>query len=132
MARALQIFMPGRPQVWYGDLLAAENDLSVFEQDPSVDAREMNRQCFTYDEAVSRLTRPVVREQLGLLTLRNTHPAFSESAGIDVCAPGPGRIEIQWQSGKDWAQLSADLHAMQYRIRTSETRDPDDGIMIKT
>ena len=132
MARALQIFMPGRPQVWYGDLLAAENDLSVFEQDPAVDAREMNRQCFTYDEAVSRLTRPVVREQLGLLTLRNTHPAFSESAGIDVCAPGPGRIEIQWQSGKDWAQLSADLHAMQYRIRTSETRDPDDGIMIKT
>lgn len=29
LARALQIFMPGKPQVWYLDLFAGKNDIDA-------------------------------------------------------------------------------------------------------
>ena len=32
LARAIQLFMPGKPQVWYLDLLAGKNDYAAVEK----------------------------------------------------------------------------------------------------
>ena len=116
MARAIQLFMPGKPQVWYLDLLAGENDLEVFERDPEADNREINRTAFTKEETAERLSRPVVREQIGLLRLRNGHPAFCEDAKISAKQPEEHRLSLTWRHGEDWATLEADLKTMRYTV----------------
>ena len=119
MARAIQLFMPGKPQVWYLDLLAGENDLDVFERDPEADNREINRTAFTKEQAAERLARPVVREQVELLRLRNGHPVFCEEAEIAAEQPEEHRLRLSWRHGGDWATLEADLKAMRYTVRHS-------------
>ena len=42
MARALQLFMPGKPQVWYLDLFAGENDLEAVRRGGGAGHKEIN------------------------------------------------------------------------------------------
>lgn len=119
LARAIQLFMPGKPQVWYQDLLAGENDEEILRRDPSADTREVNRRCYTLSEAEQRLRLPVVQEQLRLLRLRNTHPAFSEEAKITAARPAEDSLTLTWQCGNAWASLTADLHRFTYQISHS-------------
>ncbi len=120
MARALQLFMPGKPQIWYMDVLAGENNLEAFERDPAADNRYINRRSYTLAEVEALSCKPVVAEQLRLLAMRNAHPAFSRDAAITVEQPEPHCIRLTWRSGEHWASLDADLRVMQYRIANSD------------
>lgn len=119
MARAIQMFMPGKPQVWYNDLLAGENDEEVFRKNPGADNREINRHSYRLEEAEERLQLPIVQEQLKLLRLRNTHPVFEGKADITVSMPCSGIIEFRWTNGAAWSSLQADLRSMEYHIDCS-------------
>lgn len=119
LARAIQLFMPGKPQIWYLDLLAGENDEEVLKRDPSVDNREINRTAFTMEETIARLKLPVVAEQLKMLALRNTHPAFSDGHVISAVQPDEHTLCLTWRNGEAWATLEADLHDVKYTIRHS-------------
>ncbi len=119
LARAVQMFMPGKPQVWYVDLLAGKNDEDVFIRDPSADNREMNRHCYSMDEALEELNRPVVLEQIELLRLRNTHPAFSSGAEITVQRQGKNGMCIRWKNGASWAELEVNFSTLQWKISKS-------------
>ncbi len=120
LARAVQLFMPGIPQVWYVDLLAGENDLTVFDREPGADNREMNRRAFAFDEAAARLHTPLVAEQLRLLALRNTHPAFGEGAEVLAEQPDAHSLRLTWRQGGAWAMLDADFEALRFDVRHSE------------
>ena len=120
LARAVQLFMPGIPQVWYVDLLAGENDRAVFDRDPGADNREINRHAYAPEEAAERLTRPVVAEQLRLLALRNTHPAFGPGAAVAAQQPEKHSLRLTWRRGEAWATLDADFRALRYTIHHSE------------
>mgnify|MGYP000497196719 FL=1 len=43
MARALQMFMPGKPQVWYLDLFAGKNDHEAVKRAGAGGHKEINR-----------------------------------------------------------------------------------------
>ena len=43
LARALQLFMPGKPQVWYLDLFAGKNDLAAVARGGEAGHKEINR-----------------------------------------------------------------------------------------
>ena len=116
LARAIQLFMPGKPQVWYMDLLAEPSDEEVLARDPSADTREVNRRNYTLAEAKACLQKPVVQKQLELLKLRNTHPAFSDGAAVTVERPSPDGIVLTWRAGEAEASLRADLTALTYEI----------------
>ena len=116
LARAIQIFMPGRPQVWYNDLLLGENDESVFASDPAADTREINRRPFTSGEARARLDLPAVREQIKLMRLRNTHPAFGEGSAVTVGSPEPGRLTVTRRNRQASLRFQADLKNLQWEI----------------
>lgn len=72
LARALQFFAPGIPQVYYVGMLAGENQLNFPESSP----RDINRKNYSMEEIKAECARPVVRRLLSLMRLRNSHPAF--------------------------------------------------------
>jgi len=73
-ARAIQVFTPGVPQVYYVGALAGGNDVELLERTGV--GRDINRHHFTPAEIDAALERPVVRAQLDLFRLRNEVPAF--------------------------------------------------------
>ncbi len=75
IARALQFFAPGVPQVYYGGLLAGSNDLNLLRRTGV--GRDINRHYYTPAELNDQMQRPVVRSLFELIRFRNTHPAFA-------------------------------------------------------
>ncbi|MDF1605784.1 sucrose phosphorylase [Nocardioides sp. YIM 152315] len=105
LARAFQLFTPGRPQVYYVGLLAGSNDVDLFRATGV--GREINRHRYSTEEIEAALDRDVVRRQLGLIRARGEHPAF---AGTFACAAdGHGVLVLTWTRGEHRAELRADL-----------------------
>jgi sucrose phosphorylase len=107
IARALQFFSPGIPQVYYIGLLGGRNDMELLAR--SGVGRDINRHYYQAAEIQSGLERPMVQQQIELMRMRNTHPAFSGEVRVDV--PTEHSIEITWTLGKQWIKLLADLSA---------------------
>jgi sucrose phosphorylase len=105
IARALQFFAPGIPQVYYVGLLGGTNDMRLLTRTGA--GRDINRHYYTAAEIEAALERPLVQKQIELIRLRNTHPAFSGEVQVDV--PAENRIQIQWRWKEHWIKLHADL-----------------------
>src|SRR6185295_16018743 len=75
IARALQLFTPGIPQVYYVGLLAGANDMNLLRRTGV--GRDINRHYYSDQEMHSELIRPVVHSILDLIRFRNTHAAFA-------------------------------------------------------
>lgn len=121
MARAIQMFMPGKPQVWYLDLFAGRNDTEAMERAGSGGHKEINRTNLTPEKIEEGLKKDIVLQQLDLLRLRNTSPAFDWDAKMKVTAEGP-QLDIRWEKDGAVAELSADLDSMDYEIRCSQKK----------
>lgn len=115
LARAIQMFSPGKPQVYYIDLLAQKSDEEVFINNPKIDTREVNRKSYSLDESLSFLNKPIVKKQLELLKLRNTHPVFTEDAKVDVDLKDNTFI-ISWTNDKSSLKLIVDINNYSYSI----------------
>lgn len=115
LARAVQLFMPGKPQVWYLDLFAGKNDYEAMRRAGAGGHKEINRTNLTAEEAAARLDMPVVARQLELLRMRNTFPVFCEEAAITAQAEG-SRLCIAWQAAGQKAVLNADLAGAAFEI----------------
>jgi sucrose phosphorylase len=115
LARALQIFMPGKPQVWYLDLFAGKNDYEAMERAGAGGHKEINRTNLSGDEVRSKLDEPVVQKQIELLRFRNTFPAFGFEAELSVEHSGTD-IKICWRNNGYEAVLNADMDTCRYSI----------------
>ncbi|SOB47775.1 Sucrose phosphorylase [Lactococcus piscium] len=93
LARAIQVFAPGIPQVYYVGLLAGKNDLELLEA--SKEGRNINRHYYDLPEIKTELQRPVVQKLLALLTFRNTAAAFDLEGSIEVETPSEHEIIIR-------------------------------------
>lgn len=69
LARALQLFMPGKPQIWYLDLFAGKNDHEAVKRAGAGGHKEINRTNLTTEQMEEALKKPVVARQLELLLL---------------------------------------------------------------
>jgi len=127
LARAIQFFMPGVPQVYYVGLLAGENDLDLLAA--SGVGRDINRHRYSPDEIAVALQRPVVAQLLALIRLRNDHPAFDGIFALPDSAPN--RLVMRWQNGAHGAELQADLQAGSGRIRLSDGVAPERVIDLR-
>ncbi|MTV24212.1 sucrose phosphorylase [Nitriliruptoraceae bacterium ZYF776] len=107
LARLIQVFLPGVPQIYYVGLLAGHNDVALLQRTGV--GRDINRHHYTAEERSAALERPVVRRLLALLRFRNTHPAFGgEWSLLDSAA---GELRMRWEAGDDAVELRADLVA---------------------
>lgn len=116
LARALQFFAPGVPQVYYLGLLAGTNDVELLQKTRV--GRDINRHYYTPAEVKTALERPVVQELLHLIRFRNAHPAFGGEFSLPA---GPDHtITLQWVSGDAAAALDVDLATRHFAIRCTE------------
>ena len=105
VARAVQFFTPGIPQVYYVGLLAGTNDMDLLARTQV--GRDINRHYYTRDEPHEALRKPVVRSLFELIHIRNTHPAFVGQARIET--PSEQALVIRWASKDHWAKLEVDF-----------------------
>ncbi len=105
IARAIQFFAPGTPQLYYVGLLAGMNDLDLVEQTGV--GRDINRHHFTPDEISTALRRPVVTKLLQLIRLRNEEPVFGGTFSIP--ATPRDELVLRWESDDAYAQLHVEL-----------------------
>ena len=82
LARAIQFFAPGIPQVYYVGLLAGVNDIELMER--TKNGRDINRHYYTSEDVDKEQERTVVRKLKQLMELRNTHKAFSIDGTIKI------------------------------------------------
>lgn len=115
MARAIQLFMPGKPQIWYLDLFAGKNDYEAMEKAGVGGHKEINRSNLSLEQTKELLKKDVVRKQLELLRLRKTYPAFSEDAKINVEIDNANMF-ITWANEKAKIKLSVNFETEEYSI----------------
>ncbi|MCE1173292.1 MAG: sucrose phosphorylase [Propionibacteriales bacterium] len=117
LARAIQLFLPGKPQVWYLDLFAGTNDHDAVARAGEGGHKEINRTNLSADEVTAGLARPVVAEQLELLRFRASFPAFGFDAECEIADSAADRLVITWRRDGATATLDADLSAETFTIR---------------
>jgi sucrose phosphorylase len=106
IARAVQFFTPGIPQVYYVGLLAGGNDMDLLAR--SGVGRDINRHRYTRAEIDADLARPVVAALASLIRFRNTHPAFGGTCAIG----GQGEsLSLTWTDGAHAAALEVGFAA---------------------
>ncbi|HEX5335497.1 MAG TPA: sucrose phosphorylase [Propionicimonas sp.] len=116
LARAIQLFIPGKPQVWYLDLFAGRNDHAAVERAGEGGHKEINRTNLSAGAIAAGLEQPVVTRQLELLRFRNTFGAFGFDATCEVAETSPQTLRITWRRGGLSATLDADLAAETFTI----------------
>lgn len=104
-ARALQLWLPGEPQVYYVGLLGGTDDRERFAA--TGQGREVNRHAYTGDELAAALDGEVARATLGLVRLRTRHPAFGGE--FRWSSPGDASLRCEWTGGGTTARLDLDL-----------------------
>jgi sucrose phosphorylase len=105
LARAVQFFAPGIPQVYYVGLLAGNNDLELLGRTGV--GRDINRHYYTREEVDEQLRVPVVRSLMELIRFRNSHAAFDGDFHLD--SNNESSLVMEWRNSADWARLVADF-----------------------
>ena len=116
MARAIQFFVPGIPQVYYVGLFAGENDMELLERTNV--GRDINRHYFTKNEIDDHLKRPLINELKELMILRNNHEAFN--GDFNLVESKENILNIIWQNESYSAELFIDLETMKMNISYSK------------
>ncbi len=114
LARAIQMFMPGVPQVWYLDLFAGRNDYAAADKGGAGGHKEINRTTLDNSDIEQGLSRIVVRDQLELMRLRNKSPAFDGE--LEIHDSDQNRLHLTWKNHDCTATLNADLSSFAFSV----------------
>jgi sucrose phosphorylase len=120
VARAIQCFVPGIPQIYYVGLLAGANDMDLLRRTGV--GRDINRHYYVDDEVARGLERAVVQALCDLLRFRSSHPSFGGTP--HVSSPAPDRLVLEWRNDSDWSRLDVDLGRMHASIAATPAGGP--------
>lgn len=116
LARAIQLMLPGIPQVYYVGLLAGSNDMDLLARTGT--GRDINRHFYSRKEVEDALERPVVQRLMDIIRLRNAHEAFSGqfslSDGEDEQA-----VMLRWDRDGAFVELHVDFRKSHGTLRFS-------------
>lgn len=115
LARLIQFFSPGIPQVYYVGLLAGLNDMALLER--SGVGRDINREYFTAESIAKALARPEVQHLLGLIKFRNSHPAFNGT--FIVHDSNSDTMKVAFTDDDAQLELSIDFTSMTFDIQST-------------
>jgi sucrose phosphorylase len=115
MARAIQFFVPGVPQVYYVGLLAGENDIQLLAKTKV--GRDINRHYYSKDEIDDFVKTGFFADFKSLMVLRNTHKAFNGQ--FELMETPDALLKMQWKNHDEWALLEVDLIKMNFNITHS-------------
>jgi sucrose phosphorylase len=120
LARAVQMFMPGIPQVWYLDIFAGKNNHAAADKGGSGGHKEINRTTLSYEDIKQGLQKDVVINQLKIMRLRNTLKAFLGQVSINKTSKD--KLSILWSYKESNALLKADLKTFAFSISYTEDK----------
>lgn len=110
LARALQCFAPGIPQVYYVGLLAGENDIELLEE--TKEGRNINRHYYQKAEVTEEIKRPIVQRVFELLRFRNQSAAFDGQFLVEQVSSS--QLVMAWENNETQVKLTADLSRHQF------------------
>jgi len=116
LARAIQFFVPGVPQMYYVGLFGDENDMQLLAETNV--GRDINRHYYTKEEILKKTTNPLFKKMAGLMNLRNTHPAFNGDFHLE--ASPENILSIKWTKEEHWIAFHADLKKLKFTITGTE------------
>ncbi|AGL19096.1 sucrose phosphorylase [Actinoplanes sp. N902-109] len=111
LARMVQLFLPGIPQIYYVGLFAGRNDLDLLGR--SGVGRDVNRHRYDAGEITAELGRPVVRAQLAAVRLRRHHPAFG---GTFTQHRSGTVLTLAWSAPAARIVLEVDFDGLRHRL----------------
>jgi sucrose phosphorylase len=118
LARAIQMFMPGIPQVWYLDIFAGKNNYEAADNGGSAGHKEINRTTLTMNDIEEGLKTDIVKKQLEIIRLRNSSNAFLGT--VEINDASNDIIDIKWVNDKTVAHLVANLKTYSFTIDSVE------------
>ena len=126
-SRAVQLFMPGMPQVWYLDLFAGKNDHDAVLRAGAGGHKEINRTNLTRARVEEALTTDIVQRQLALLRFRNAFSAFGFDAKLQLTQENESTLVFVWKKDGYTAKLRADFANATF---SAEGTDPQGQTMF--
>lgn len=129
LARAIQLFMPGIPQVWYLDLFAGKNDYEAADRGGTGGHKEINRTALTRADIEEGLEKTVVKDQLELMRLRNTSPAFH--GDFEVANTDAHLLHLTWRNDVCIATLKANLRDHSFSISHTDASGEESVISYR-
>lgn len=118
LARAIQFFAPGIPQVYYMGLLAGENDYELMQRTGF--PRNISRHNYTVEEIGREVQKPVVKKLLQLMQIRNNYEAFDGE--VQVSELPDNLLEITRESNGCKAVLRAYLDKKSFTITCDDPK----------
>jgi len=94
VARTIQFFIPGIPQIYYVGLLAGKNDLEKF-QITNI-GRDLNRHNYTESEIEKEISHPVIQRLIKLIKFRNNYPIFNDHFSFEKNSPDH-ILKLHWK-----------------------------------
>ena len=119
IARAIQFFAPGIPQVYYVGLLAGENDMRLLAK-TSV-GRDINRHYYSPEEIKKVIESDLFFNLKKLMQFRNSHESFN--GDFDLADSDGNLLQIKWTNKNIWAELHVDLEVMGLKITFSDSSE---------
>jgi len=124
LARLIQLFSPGIPQIYYMGLFAGRNDLGLLEKTGV--GRDINRHYYSRSEINEALSTPVVKRLANLIHFRNSQQAFD---GTFKCwSERSGQLTLHWDNDQHSATANIDLKQKEFEL---SWKTPEQTFMIK-
>ncbi len=116
IARAIQFFCPGTPQVYYVGFLAGANDVKLLEE--TKNGRDINRHFYSFEEIEVSLEKEIVKALIRLIKFRNTHASFQGE--MRVIKTKDSQLKMRWEFNNYWSELNIDFISEDAIITYSE------------
>ena len=116
LARAIQFFSPGVPQVYYVGLLGENNDMELLHKTQV--GRDINRHYFIGNEIENALEQPMVKRLINLIKFRNSHTAFN--GNFSIMSSNLEKLILVWDEGVDKATLTIDFSKLDFAVSYTE------------
>ncbi|MFJ6651490.1 sucrose phosphorylase [Microbacterium sp. NPDC091313] len=117
LARAVQLWVPGIPQVYYVGALFGANDVEALRE--SREARAVNRHDYSSAEIANDVRRPAVAAFLDLLRLRTSCRAFDGAFAMQEDTASHV-LDVSWSTEDVSARLVADFSSRSFEVTTVE------------
>lgn len=117
LARAIQFFSPGIPQVYYAGLFGTTNDMELLAKTNV--GRDINRPYLSEQDIDDALSWPVVKGLMKLIGLRNDSDAFS---GRFEVSHVESRLSLAWENNHTSAYLHVNMKNLDATLSFSDAQ----------
>lgn len=126
LARIVQFYTPGIPQVYYVGLLAGENDIDALKRGEEL--RSINRHTYTEEEIKEAVKKPMLQRMYQIMRFRNEYPAFDGDITVGDDKKD-GTLCITWRKDSYYTTLNADFKTKSYTITYFDTTNNRECIL---